>query len=109
MESGSIRFAGIRAIPSGVVDDVENRWLRCRLVTPISPAVESAVFAPKNGDVVGPIKTDAGYHIIKVHELLFGQLDDEEVPTTIQQELYAEWLEQQVEKANVEIALFDSI
>ncbi len=77
--------------------------------TALSPAVESAVFAPKNGDVVGPIKTDAGYHIIKVHELLFGQLDDEEVPTTIQQELYAEWLEQQVEKANVEIVLFDSI
>ena len=75
----------------------------------LSPAVESAVFAAKNGDVVGPIKTDSGYHIIKVHELLFGQLDDEEVATRIQQELYAEWLEQQAENANVEIVLFDAI
>ncbi len=65
--------------------------------------------AAKAGDVVGPIKTDQGYHIIKVHELLLGKLADDEVAATIRQELYADWLDAQAEKAGVEIVFFDAI
>ncbi len=75
----------------------------------LDSAVESAVFTAKAGDVVGPIKTDQGYHIIKVHEVLLGQLADDEVAATIPQELYADWLDDQTEQANVEIVLFDAI
>ncbi len=69
----------------------------------LSPAVESAVFAAKTGDVVGPIKTDQGYHIIQVREVLLGKLADDEVAATVRQELYAEWLGDQAEKGGVEI------
>ena len=59
--------------------------------------------------MVGPIKTDQGYHIIKVHEVLLGELADDAVAAIIPQELYADWLDDQTEQANVEIVLFDAI
>ncbi len=77
--------------------------------TELSPAVESAVFAGNDGDVVGPIKTDQGYHVLKVQEILLGKLSDEEIVATIRQELYAEWLDDQAKSANVEIVLHDAI
>ncbi|WP_424097813.1 hypothetical protein [Moorena producens] len=40
---GEINFDDINAIPLTQVDGVTNRWLRCRLVTPISSSEEFAV------------------------------------------------------------------
>ncbi len=77
--------------------------------TDLSPAIESAVFAANDGDVVGPIKTDQGYHVLKAQEILLEKLSDEEIVATIRQELYAEWLDDQAKSANVEIVLHEAI
>jgi putative peptide maturation system protein len=68
------------------------------------PAIEAAVFGAKNGDVVGPLKTDAGHVLIKIEEILLGQLDG---PTAavIKQSLFRNWIAQQVQNGQVEVKL----
>jgi parvulin-like peptidyl-prolyl isomerase len=70
----------------------------------LTPVVAAAVFSAKNGDVVGPLKTDGGYVLIKVEEILLGQLDG---PTTagIQQILFRDWVAEQVRNGKVEMKL----
>ncbi len=74
----------------------------------LSPAVESAVFSANDGDVVGPIKTDMGYHLIKVHHLLLGKLD-KDAAAAIRGDLFTEWLDNQRTTANVQVPLYDVI
>ncbi len=74
----------------------------------LSPAVESAVFSANDGDVVGPIKTDMGYHLIKVHHLLLGKLD-KDAAAAIRDDLFTEWLDNQRTTANVQGPLYDVI
>jgi parvulin-like peptidyl-prolyl isomerase len=70
----------------------------------LSPAVESAVFNARKGQVVGPVKTDMGYHLIKVEEILLGQLDAG-IADAIRQELFRSWLREQIQKAQVDVRL----
>lgn len=72
----------------------------------LSPAVEAAVFSAADGDVVGPIKTDMGYHLLKVHHLLLGKLD-KHVAAAIRDDLYHDWLSQQRQTAKIEVPLLD--
>jgi peptidylprolyl isomerase len=67
-------------------------------------AIETGVFHGNNGAVVGPLKTDAGYVLIQVEEILLGQLD---APTTavIQENLFRNWIAQQVKNGQVEVNL----
>jgi parvulin-like peptidyl-prolyl isomerase len=71
----------------------------------LSPAVESLIFNAQAGDVVGPVKTDMGYHLIKVEELLLGQLTDA-IAVAIRARLFQDWLDEQVRQANVQIKQF---
>ncbi len=71
----------------------------------LSPAVESVVFNAREGNVVGPVKTDMGYHLIKVEEILLGQLDAA-IADAIRQELFRNWLREQVQLANVDVTLY---
>jgi parvulin-like peptidyl-prolyl isomerase len=68
------------------------------------PAINAAVYGAKTGDVVGPLKTDAGYVLIKVEEILLGQLDAA-TTTAIGQNLFRDWIAQQVQNGNVEMKL----
>lgn len=42
----------------------------------LSPEVESAVFGAKEGDTVGPVKSDQGYHILKVDAFTPAELNE---------------------------------
>lgn len=74
--------------------------------TSLSPAVEAAVFNARKGDVVGPAKTEKGYHLIQVEEILLGRLDGT-TATAIRRELFRRWLEDQVRRANVQVRLYE--
>jgi hypothetical protein len=39
-KSETIEFGAITAVPVSPVHTLENRWLRCRLLTPITPSPE---------------------------------------------------------------------
>jgi putative peptide maturation system protein len=74
----------------------------------LSPGVESAVFSARPGDVVGPLKTDMGYHLIKVEEVLLGQLDAK-AAEAIRAELFEDWLRERVKQARVEERLYEYV
>jgi parvulin-like peptidyl-prolyl isomerase len=70
----------------------------------MAPAIEAAVFGAKNGAVVGPLKTDAGYALIKIEEITLGQLD---APTTtaIRQNLFRDWITKQIRNGPFELKM----
>jgi parvulin-like peptidyl-prolyl isomerase len=53
------------------------------------------VFAAKPGTVVGPVRMALGYHLVKVEELLPGQLD-QATENAIREQMFNAWLEAQV-------------
>lgn len=71
----------------------------------LSPAVESAVFAANAGDIVGPIQTSRGFHLINVYAVIPGQLD-QTVTEAIRKDLFDQWLDGQLQSANVTCPLF---
>jgi putative peptide maturation system protein len=74
----------------------------------LNPAVASAVFAAHDGDVVGPVKTDMGFHLVKVKAIRRAQLNAD-TAATIRQELFGDWLQDQARKARVEVPLYECI
>jgi peptidylprolyl isomerase len=72
----------------------------------LSPAVEAAVFGAKNGDVLGPFKTAQGWAIVRVEELLPAVLD-ERTAEAIRNQLFQDWLADQLRQADVRLPLYD--
>ncbi len=68
------------------------------------PVVAAAVFAAKNGEVVGPLPHAGAFVLIKVEEILPGQLDG---PTTadIRQVLFRDWVARQIQNGKIEMKL----
>lgn len=69
-------------------------------------AIESAVFGAQAGKVVGPIKTDDGWQLIKVESLHPATLDDS-LRETIESLIFDEWLSERRRKARVSIPLLE--
>lgn len=74
----------------------------------LSPAVEAAVFGASAGEVVGPVKTDMGYHVIRIEAIREGRLD-EKTRSEIADRLFSDWLEAQERSARVEVRLLDAL
>ncbi len=74
----------------------------------LSPVMESAVFGARDGDVVGPVSTDMGYHIIKVEKVQIGELDDN-VKEKIKDELFSNWLKEEARDARIDLKLITLI
>ena len=74
----------------------------------LSPQMEAAVFGSDEGDVVGPIKTDMGYHIIRVEKILPGELNDQ-TKAVIEKVLFCNWLTEEYQKANIDLKLMELI
>jgi parvulin-like peptidyl-prolyl isomerase len=72
--------------------------------TALPSVVAAAVFTATAGDVVGPLKHDSAYLLVKVEEILLGQLDG---PTTaaIQQVLFRDWMARRLRNEKVEMKL----
>jgi parvulin-like peptidyl-prolyl isomerase len=72
----------------------------------LEPLVESVVFGAKAGEVVGPVKTDDGWELVKVESLHPATLDDD-TRETIQSYLFEEWLSNQRRKAQISVPLLE--
>jgi putative peptide maturation system protein len=75
--------------------------------TDMEPALEAVVFGSQAGKVVGPIKTDDGWELIKVERVAPAELDDE-MKETIKTQLFTEWLTEQRRKARIKLPLLES-
>ncbi|EDX76591.1 PPIC-type PPIASE domain protein [Coleofasciculus chthonoplastes PCC 7420] len=69
----------------------EGKVYRWRL----KPEMASAVFAAPIGEVVGPIKTDLGYHLLRAEEFIPAQLTPERSQEILNR-LFGQWLESEV-------------
>jgi len=75
--------------------------------TDMEPALEAAVFGSQPGKVVGPIKTDDGWELVKVERLAPAELDDE-MRETLKTKLFNEWLSEQRRKARIRLPLLEN-
>lgn len=66
----------------------------------LDPAIQSAVFAAKSGDIVGPVKGEMGYYLFKVENLHQGELTGD-TRSEIEDMLFGEWLAEEKQKANL--------
>ena len=69
------------------------------------PMVESLVFGASAGQVVGPVKTAAGYHLLKVHAMTHGKLDSE-TRDEIKAKLFNAWVRKSVRGSKFELRGF---
>ncbi len=70
--------------------------------------LESAVFSAKAGRIIGPIKTDQGWRLIRVHSLHPATLD-EATREQIKSSLFGEWLSRQRSKAQISAPLLEAL
>lgn len=75
--------------------------------TALQPAAEQKVFGAQPGDVVGPFVVGNSFQLIRVHELTLGKLD-KNVNQAIRFDLFSQWVEKQMQAANVDFTLFNS-
>ena len=68
--------------------------------------MEAAVFGTQPGRTVGPIKTYAGWELVKVEAVHLAMLDDT-IRETIKSLLFEDWLAAERVKARISIPLFE--
>ena len=74
--------------------------------TEMEPTMEAAVFGAQPGKTVGPIKTYAGWQLIKVEAIHHASLNDS-LRENIKALLFEDWLAGQRQKAKISIPLFE--
>jgi len=74
----------------------------------LAAAAQAAVFGARAGEVVGPVRTDAGWQLIKVEALRPATLD-EATREEIKSLLLNEWLSDQRSRARISALLFDQV
>ena len=74
--------------------------------TEMEPRMEAAVFGTQPGKTVGPIKTYAGWELVKLETIHLAKLD-ESLRETIKSLLFEEWLAGERRKTKVSIPLFE--
>lgn len=70
----------------------------------LKPEISAPVFAAKPPQILKPIVTSKGVHLILVEELIQPQLD-EKLYTQILSDLFSQWLKQQIDQVEVMINL----
>jgi parvulin-like peptidyl-prolyl isomerase len=74
--------------------------------TEMEPGMEAAVFGTQPGKTVGPIKTYAGWELVKLEAIHLATLDDS-LRETIKSLLFEDWLCGERAKAKISIPLFE--
>jgi parvulin-like peptidyl-prolyl isomerase len=74
----------------------------------LSVAIGDAVFAARQGEVVGPLATPQGFQLFQVEQLLPAE-PDAEVTAWIRQELYDAWVREQFAGQKLEVPLLEAL
>jgi parvulin-like peptidyl-prolyl isomerase len=74
--------------------------------TEMEPRMEAAVFGARPGKTVGPIKTYAGWELVKLEAIHLATLDDS-LRETIKSLLFEEWLAGERVKAKISMPIFE--
>jgi parvulin-like peptidyl-prolyl isomerase len=61
----------------------------------LNPKISALIFSSPAGQVVGPVKTDLGYHLIKVEEIIQAELTPQ-IHQEIIDKLFESWLEGEI-------------
>jgi putative peptide maturation system protein len=75
--------------------------------TDMEASVEAAVFGGQPGKIVGPLKTDAGWQLVKIESIDSATLDDT-MRETIKSLLFDEWLSERRSKARIRVPLLEA-
>lgn len=70
----------------------------------VEPSVEAAVFGAQPGKVIGPVKTDEGWQLIKVESVHQAELDDT-LREALKTQLFNDWLGERRRTARISIPL----
>jgi parvulin-like peptidyl-prolyl isomerase len=70
----------------------------------LKPEISAAVFAVKPPQILKPIVTSKGIHLVLVEEIVQQQLDDK-LRSKIILDLLSTWLKQQVDQLKLDVAL----
>ncbi len=106
IEEGDLRFADVAhqyiADPElrrrgGYLGKVGRKQLH--------PEISAAVFAAKPSQVIKPIVTDMGVHLIQVEEIFYPQKLDDELYQQILTELFGQWLSERIIEILPEISI----
>jgi len=101
LQEGEVSFSDIA---HQYIEDIELRRLRgYRGKVPrseLKPEISAAVFAASPPQLLKPIITPKGAHLIRVEELIQPQLDDA-LRVKILADLFSAWLDQQVDQAEI--------
>lgn len=71
----------------------------------LTPVEAAAVFGAQAGEVLGPLKTNQGYLIIKIEEIKSARLN-ESMRSRIGKILFEEWLSEQLKEADIHYAMW---
>lgn len=70
----------------------------------LDPAMAAVAFSAQKGAVIGPFKTPRGHVLLKVEEVIQGQLNPR-TTTVIRRLLFRQWLRERVRTAKVQVRL----
>ena len=71
-----------------------------------TPSLEPAIFGARAGQIIGALKTDDGWELVKIESIHPATLD-ETMRDAIKMELFDEWLNERRSKARVSVPLLD--
>jgi putative peptide maturation system protein len=107
IEDGADFHALAREYSSHAATRLAGGYAGLMVRTEMEPALEAAVFGAQPGKVVGPIKTDDGWELVKIERLNLAELDDE-MRETIKTGLFGEWLSELRSKARISLPLLET-
>jgi len=106
LEDGADFHALAREYSNDAVTRPAGGYAGLKVRTEMEPAFEAAVFGAQPGRVVGPIKTDDGWELVKIERFAMAALDDE-MRENIKTALFSEWLSEQRSKARISLPLWE--
>lgn len=72
----------------------------------LAPALEEEVFAAEAGDLIGPVRSERGFHVVEIDEVRTEQVDEllQARQGLLHYEAVEQWLAEQLETADIDVA-----
>jgi parvulin-like peptidyl-prolyl isomerase len=108
LEEEEATFAELAAQYSSGAEAVDGGALGKVSRSALEPEIGAAVFAARGGEVVGPLQTERGWHLLRIDAIHVAELKAD-VRDRIANALFEQWLQDAFHKATIEMPLFAEI